>query len=146
MKIRLILLGMNIDQSNDELVSLLRENEIYDDTILLGVRHDVLQLMAISDIFVLSSLGEGFPNVLGEAMSVGTLVVATDVGDCKAIIGDAGLCVPPKNAELLFEAIKKLISLPEIKKDELRQKAMNRIKNTYDIKVITRKYEELYGE
>ncbi|MGI6392294.1 MAG: glycosyltransferase [Candidatus Izemoplasmatales bacterium] len=146
MKIRLILLGMNIDQSNDELVSLLRENEIYDDTILLGVRHDVLQLMAISDIFVLSSLGEGFPNVLGEAMSVGTLVVATDVGDCKAIIGDAGLCVPPKNAELLFEAIEKLISLPEIKKDELRQKAMNRIKNTYDIKVITRKYEELYGE
>ena len=54
---------------------------------------------------VLSSVSEGFPKVLIEAMACGTPVIATDVGDCRAVIGAAGRVVPPSDDEALSEAM-----------------------------------------
>jgi glycosyltransferase involved in cell wall biosynthesis len=60
---------------------------------------------AAFDIATLSSrFGEGFPNVVGEAMACGIPVVATDVGDVKDVIGDCGEVVPPRAPELLNAA------------------------------------------
>jgi len=53
---------------------------------------------------VLSSLSEGFPYSVIEAMTCGRPCVATDVGGVTEAIGDTGLAVPPRNADALANA------------------------------------------
>ena len=84
----------------------------------MGSRDDVLDIMPHLDMLVSSSLWEGFPTVLLEAMAVGTPVVATDVSGSRELIknGETGCLVNPSDSVALANAILYLI--------ENRQEAM----------------------
>lgn len=84
----------------------------------LGERPNVKELLARADIFVLSSLWEGMPNAMLEAMAVGLPVIATAVGGVPEIIrdGENGVLVPPQRAEMLGGAILGLIENPGLRK------------------------------
>ena len=72
---------------------------------VLGERHDLPELTASLNIAVSSSaFGEGFPNVVGEAMACAVPVVATDIGDTRWVMGENGHIVPPRDAEALARA------------------------------------------
>ena len=80
----------------------------------LGERRDIPRLMRMADFLVSSSAyGEGFPNVLGEAMASGLPCVATDSGDAADIIGNTGHVVPRGNAAALAKAVAELIRAPD---------------------------------
>jgi glycosyltransferase involved in cell wall biosynthesis len=80
----------------------------------LGVRSDVPQLLAASDIFVSSSHWEGLPVAILEAMMAGLPIVATAVGDVpKVITPEAGIIVSPHQPDCLAEALDNLINAPE---------------------------------
>jgi glycosyltransferase involved in cell wall biosynthesis len=111
---------------------------------LLGRRMDLPKIYAALDLLVLPSIGEAFPSVVGEAMSCGVPCVVTDVGDCARIVGSTGISVKPGDPALLAEAIKKMALLPQKKRKELGEKARERIKEHYDIRLITDMYEDLY--
>ena len=65
------------------------------------------------DLCVLcSSYGEGFPNVLGEAMASGIRCVATESGDTAEVIGGTGLVVPVRRPDLLAKAIIEVLNNP----------------------------------
>lgn len=70
-----------------------------------GAQADMPAAYNALDILCLSSISEGFPNVLGEAMSCGVPCVTTDVGDAAHEIGDTGLTVPKGDPKVLAEAM-----------------------------------------
>ena len=57
------------------------------------------------DIGVLSSNSEGLPLALLEYGQAGLAVITTDVGQCKQVLDDAGICVPPKDTEAFASAL-----------------------------------------
>jgi glycosyltransferase involved in cell wall biosynthesis/4-amino-4-deoxy-L-arabinose transferase-like glycosyltransferase len=89
---------------------------IADRLVLTGLRRDVPELVAMFDIFVLSSLWEGLPRVLPQAMATGLPIVATAIdGNAEAVQdGENGLLVPPGDVDQLARAVLKLLNDPEL--------------------------------
>ena len=101
--------------------------------------------MAAMDIFANSSLSEGFPKVVGEAMACGVPCVVTDVGDSAIIVGDCGIVVPPNNAEALAHGWEQLIEAGAEARRRLGHDARRRIEENYSLERIVQQYEELYS-
>jgi len=103
--------------------SLIAQLGLATDVTLAGFRRDIPQILAVSDIFVLSTTaGEGLPITILEAMASGLPVVASDVTGVKeeVIHQHTGLTVPPKNPVALFEALLDLL------RDEQKASTMGR--------------------
>lgn len=81
----------------------------------MGIRSDVPFLLSQSDLFVLSSLWEGFPTVVMESMVCETAVIATDIPGTRELVtqGRNGWLVLPKDPESLGEAIVNALGNPE---------------------------------
>ena len=111
----------------------------------LGRRCDVARLFAGADFVVSSSrFGEGFSNVLAEGMACGLPAVATDVGDAKLIVGDAGLVVPPGSPDALAAAIRTLAAESPAARAERGSRARARIVENFAMGHAIERYVELY--
>lgn len=101
------------------------------------------------DCLVLSSVTEGFPNVLVEAMSFGLPCISTDVGDASEIINDTGWVVPSENQEALEvaleEAYQEYMNYPE-KWLARKQRAYNRVVENYSIEKMCERYMSVWNE
>ncbi len=93
--------------------------------IFAGHQRDVRPFYGLADVFVLSSLSEGSPNVLLEAMAAGTPIVSTSVGGVPEMIenGWSGLLVPRANPTALAEAIDRMLADPAMAKEFTRNAA-----------------------
>lgn len=111
---------------------------------LVERQDDVPGVMSALDVFCLSSISEGFPNVLGEAMLCGTPCVATDVGDTRLILGDERWLAPPADPERLAECVSRLLDMPAPQRREVGESQRARIEHEFNIDAIWRKYLELY--
>jgi glycosyltransferase involved in cell wall biosynthesis len=84
-----------------------------------GLRRDVPDLMHSFDVFALSSLWEGLPRVLPQAMAAGLPIVATAVdGNAEAVTdGVNGFLTPPADPEAFADALLRLLDDPELARE-----------------------------
>ena len=143
--VQFLLCGDDITWENQKLSKWIDETGFHGYFHLLGRRSDISRIMTALDI-ASSSYGEGFPNVVGEAMSCGVPCVVTDVGDSALIVGDTGIVVPPKDPNALALAWKKLIEIGKDKRQKLGHNARLRIRENFNLPSVVRRYEELYKD
>lgn len=118
---------------------------IDDNTLFVGPRLDLPELLKLFDLYVLPSLWEGLPMVLLEAMAAGCPIVATDVGGNSLAIkhGENGSLIAAGDHEILASEVIKVL------KDDVLMKKY--VSNSYEIfnrqfsaEIMTKRYEDLY--
>lgn len=143
-QVRLEIIGDG--EGRRDLEKLINDLELDSKVKLIGQlpQDSVLEKLAQSHLFVLSSLWEGLPTVVLEAMATKTPVIATDIPGTRELIsnGISGWLVPPKNAKSLAEAIIYAYLNP-LEGEKLAKNAYANL-TQYDINQIARDYYGLY--
>ncbi len=126
--------------------SLMKKLELEKRMIFTGLRNDIPELISIFNVFALSSLWEGLPRVLPQAMAQGLPIVATDIdGNAEAVINEEnGLLVPPGNYNAFAESILSLLNKPE-KAALMGQKGLRMVEEFSDKKMV-KELNSLYME
>lgn len=139
-----IMVGGGVDRDNALITSGLEEFGLGESLYPLGPRQDIAEIMSALDVLVLSSKGEAFPMVLGEAMSCGVPCVSTDVGDAAWIMGETGHVVPPGDAKALADAITGLLQMSLLERQQMGLAARQRIISHFTLPQIMDTYVQAY--
>ncbi|MCI0525354.1 MAG: glycosyltransferase [Acidobacteria bacterium] len=113
--------------------------------IFTGLRHDAPRLYGAMNVFALSSLSEGMPLTVLEAMAARLPVVATNVGAAPELVeeGGTGFLVEPKDDQALAERLARLYSEPELAR-RFGEAARRKVEREYSLELMLRRYADLY--
>ncbi|MFD4138159.1 GT4 family glycosyltransferase PelF [Streptomyces sp. NPDC058572] len=106
---------------------------------------DVARAYAAGSVVLLSSISEGFPFSLIEAMSCGRATVSTDVGGVREAVGDTGLVVPPREPALMAEATLALLR-DDARRAELGRRARQRVIDRFTLRRSVDGFRRIYLE
>ena len=146
---KFLLIGRDLNYDNTILNHEIKKHNLDSNILLLNQRSDILAVMNALDINVLSSSsGEGFPNVLAEAMACGTPCVTTNIGDAALIVDDTGWVSPPNDPIALANAI--IEAIQERNRDErlwiLKKKnCRDRIVQNFSLDKMIKNYHLVWG-
>ena len=127
-----------------ELRDLARELGIDSRTTFLGIRRDVPDLLPGLDVACLSSVHEGVPITLIEAMAAGLPIVATDCGSVRDMVedGEQGFVVPVGDVENFADRLQRLAHQEPLR-TRLGKSGRARVESEFQIQDTARGYEEL---
>jgi glycosyltransferase involved in cell wall biosynthesis len=131
--IRFVCVGGGDPAYAETLRAAARRAGLTDRLVWAGETDDMPAVYNAVDIATCSSYGEGFPNVIGEAMACGTPCVVTDVGDNATIVGDTGEVVPPNSPESLATGWRLMLERMDARPEALRDRARTRIVESYSM-------------
>ena len=144
--VHFVLAGSGITSMNPEITGYIRSSRNRSHFHLLGQRPDMPEVFNALDIATSSSISEGLPNTIGEAMATGVPCVVTDAGDSGMLVGDAGYVVPKSDPRALCRAWQQLLDAGDGHLRTLGKKARKRICERYQLQAMVQSYEDLYTE
>ncbi|MFJ8583418.1 GT4 family glycosyltransferase PelF [Streptomyces sp. NPDC093595] len=127
------------------LEKLAAERGVTDGITYEGRISDVASAYAAGTLVMLSSISEGFPFSLIEAMSCGRATVSTDVGGVREAVGDTGLVVPPREPAVMAEAVVALLRDGE-RRAELGRRARQRVVDRFTLHRSVDGFRRIYLE
>jgi glycosyltransferase involved in cell wall biosynthesis len=130
-EVQFVCIGDGPAQYRMRLEALSRELGLEQKVMWVPARPDMKAVYNALDVVCLCSLSEGFPNVIGEAMACGRHCVATDVGDCHLLVGDAGVIVPPDDPEALAEGLRQVLCVGRNPNERGRQRILEHFTVTH---------------
>ena len=147
--IKLYLCGEGMNQSNYLLYSQLEKLGIHRNTELLGIVEEMQNFYNSLDLFVSTSKsGEGFSNVIIEALSCGVRCISSDIGSARDLLKEVGWLVPLKEDDMMIENFTNYIkeSFFELayERQDKESKGRELIKNHYSEKIMLQKYNQIY--
>jgi glycosyltransferase involved in cell wall biosynthesis len=145
-RVRFLISGFRIDWDNEAIAHPIRELGLAGRFSLLGNRSDVARIHAALDIGCSSSISEGMPNAIGEAMACAVPCVVTDVGDCSKLVGETGLVVPARDSAALASALRDLVDAGPARRRELGAFARLRIAAHFGFRAFVEHYHRIYEE
>jgi glycosyltransferase involved in cell wall biosynthesis len=144
---RFVLCGDGLTRENAQVQDWLDEAGLDSRVHLLGRREDVARVHAALDILTLcSAFGEGFPNVVGEAMASGVPCVVTDVGDSAMIVGDTGRVIPARDPGALADAWRSMLGLGPEERARLGEAARERVVRNFELDAIVDRYQSFHEQ
>jgi glycosyltransferase involved in cell wall biosynthesis len=131
----------------EKIEAMISEYKISEKVILTGFRSDIPELLSIMDIYVLTSLWEGLPRVLPQAMAMCIPIVATCVDGVPEAVkhGENGFLVPAKDYHALAEKTLQLIENPSLAK-RMGEAGKKMVYPEFCVKEMVKKTEELYED
>lgn len=141
----IIFLIIGDGEQRKELETLISNLNLINNIFLLGWRNDIPEILTSSDLFVMTSLWEGLPCTILEAMCCSKPVIANSVDGVKEIIQEAktGFLVKPYDFKYTADKITYLLDHPELLK-KMGINAKNSIGQEYDINYTVTQHEKLY--
>ncbi|WP_309744864.1 DUF3492 domain-containing protein [Chamaesiphon sp. OTE_20_metabat_361] len=122
------------------------EHQLENNVKFAGFTSEPWQVYSAADLVVMSSISEGFPYAVIEAMLCGAAIVATDVGGVAEALGDTGSIVPANHPVELAEAIVQMLSLTPAQRTAIGQKSRDRALDLFTLKKCVQTYFELYQQ
>jgi glycosyltransferase involved in cell wall biosynthesis len=108
----------------------------------LGLRGDVAAMLSLADLMLLPSASDAMPMTVLEAMALAVPILATDVGDVREVLGEAGVCVPVGDEDAFVAAAVRLLSDRALR-DELGAAGPGRAR-PFDASLMARRYQALF--
>lgn len=141
--VKFIFCGKDISLNNDKFIKLIKlDKNKLNRCYFLDDIDEVDQLLNFTNLFLLtSSWGEGFPNIIGEAMLNECNIISTNVGDVKDILDKNDIIVPINNKDEIIKNIDILISSGKIFKKN--KKAKDIIRENFNIRNIAKQFNQV---
>jgi glycosyltransferase involved in cell wall biosynthesis len=139
-----LLAGKGVSRENPYLRFLAEQTEQPSRIHLLEERKDISRILNALDIASSSSISEGLPNAVGEAMATGIPCVVTDAGDSAVLVGETGIVVPKKDPQALCSAWQRLLDAGPDYRKAMGERARKRIMDHYSLPSMICRYDTLY--
>jgi glycosyltransferase involved in cell wall biosynthesis len=144
-KVRLVCVGRGMDPDNSDISNMITRAGIAERVTLLGERDRVERIYPGFDIYCSSSISEGFPNVIAEAMACALPCVVTDVGGTAEIVEQSAILAAPRNSGALAKGLDVYARLSSAERRAIGEKARARVCKAFSLEAMVTNYAQMYS-